>query len=93
MNESNYHTACEVLFNRIEEWLEDTNADFNNNNGVLEIEPETGGKIIVSRQMPTREVWIAAKSGGYHFALKDGEWVDNKDGRDIFSHLGKALNL
>ena len=70
MNENDYQAACKELFERIEERLEETDTDYNNNGGVLEIEPETGGKIIINRQAPMREVWLAAKSGGRHFAFK-----------------------
>ena len=93
MNENDYQTACKALFERIEEWLEetDTDADCNDNGGVLEIEPETGGKIIINRQAPMYEVWLAAKSGGRHFAFKNGEWIDTRDGRDFFAHLKEAL--
>ena len=64
MNENDYQAACKELFERIEERLEETDTDYNNNGGVLEIEPETGGKIIINRQAPMREVWLAAKSAG-----------------------------
>ncbi|WOV90224.1 MAG: iron donor protein CyaY [Candidatus Zeuxoniibacter abyssi] len=91
MNENDYQAACKELFERIEERLEETDTDYNNNGGVLEIEPETGGKIIINRQAPMREVWLAAKSGGRHFAFKNGEWIDTRDGRDFFAHLKEAL--
>ena len=38
MNENDYQAACKELFERIEERLEETDTDYNNNGGVLEIE-------------------------------------------------------
>jgi iron-sulfur cluster assembly protein CyaY len=65
----------------------DVDVDWNLNDGILEIECEDGSKLIVNRHVPNREIWVAAKSGGFHFAARDGDWRDTRSG----SLLTKAL--
>ena len=50
----------------------DVDLDWNLNDGILEIECEDGSKLIVNRHLPNREIWVAAKSGGFHFSPRDG---------------------
>ena len=65
----------------------DADVDWNLNDGILEIECEDGSKVIVNRHMPNREIWVAARSGGFHYKALDGRWRDTRSGDD----LGPAL--
>jgi len=65
----------------------DADIDWNLNDGILEIEGEGGGKLIVNRHVPNREIWVAARSGGFHFKPRDGVWRDTRSGDE----LGVAL--
>ena len=68
---------------------------------MLEIEFGDGSKIIVGCQGAAREIWVAAKSGGYHFRSEGGRWINNRDGTELFSVLsacvrqqaGESVNL
>ena len=57
------------------------------NGGVLTISFENGSKIIINRQEPLHQVWLATKQGGYHFDLKDDEWICDRSGETF---LGSA---
>ena len=50
----------------------DADVDWTLNDGILEIECEDGSKVIVNRHLPNRELWVAARSGGFHFGAQDG---------------------
>ena len=65
----------------------DADVDWNLNEGILEIECGDGSKLIVNRHLPNREVWVAARAGGYHFMPRDGLWRDTRSGDE----LGAAL--
>jgi len=65
----------------------DVDVDWTLNDGILEIECDGGSKVIVNRHVPNREIWVAAKSGGFHFAAREGAWRDTRSG----SELGAAL--
>jgi len=46
-------------------------------------------QIIINLQKPLHEVWIAARSGGYHFRWQDGSWEDSKGQGEFFDTLSK----
>ena len=59
--------------------------------GVLEIDFENGSKIIVNRHGAAREIWVAARSGGYHFRFDGNRWVGTRDGMDLFTCLSRCV--
>jgi CyaY protein len=73
--------------------LETGNADvdWNLNDGILEIECTDGSKLIVNRHVPNRELWVAARAGGFHFRAVDGLWRDTRSGDDLAFVLTKLL--
>jgi len=93
MNESQFLDVTDHIFSRIEDAIDDAglDADYVSNGNVLEIEFDNGSKIVVNRHAANQELWIAAKSGGYHFAWKDGEWLAARDGSEFFATLKQAI--
>ena len=69
----------------------DVDLDWNLNDGILEIECEDGSKLIVNRHLPNREIWVAAKSGGFHFSPRDGAWRDTRSGGSLAAALTELL--
>jgi len=69
----------------------DVDLDWNLNDGILEIECEDGSKLIVNRHLPNREIWVAAKSGGFHFSPRDGTWRDTRSGGSLAAALTELL--
>jgi len=69
----------------------DADVDWTLNDGILEIECEDGSKLIVNRHVPNREIWVAAKSGGFHFRAVDGHWVDTRSGAELAAALSGLL--
>jgi CyaY protein len=69
----------------------DLDIDWNLNDGILEIEDEDGNKIIVNRHVPNREIWVAARSGGFHFRGNGGTWRDTRSGGDLAAELAGLL--
>ena len=55
---------------------------------VLEIEfIDNGSKIIINSQAPMKEMWVAAKSGGFHYKHDGGAWIDTRDGSELYAAL------
>jgi CyaY protein len=95
MTESDFLGLTDDLFRRIEDALEDAGLDTDCliNGNVMEIEFEDGAKIVVNRHVPNREMWIAAKSGGFHFALReDGQWLAARDGAEFGATLSQVVS-
>jgi CyaY protein len=49
--------------------------------------------IVVNTQPPLHELWVAAKSGGYHYRWAGTRaqplWLDTKTGNELFSDLSQ----
>jgi len=94
MNESEFTELADAALARISEAVEDADVDCDcslKQEGVLDIEFDSGAKIIVNRHAAAREIWVADRSGGFHFR-RDGErWVDTRDGTDLFAALSRLL--
>ncbi len=96
MNENEYNRCVDELMLQIEDSIEDSLVDIDceNSNGILTLTVETNGsQIILSRQAASREVWLAARSGGFHFVLKDSIWRDTKTDETLYNRLQQAVKL
>lgn len=93
MNESEFHRAVDEVLARIERAAEATEGvDADLEAGILTLECPDGSRIVVNRQAPTREIWVAARSGGFHFRHEDGRWIGTRDGAELFEALGRLAS-
>jgi CyaY protein len=69
----------------------DADVDWTQNDGVLTIDCGSAGKLIVNRHQPNREIWVAARAGGFHFRGQDGAWRDTRDGSELGAKLSELL--
>ena len=96
MDDKEFNRLAEVTLARIEAALEASDGDLDfelKAGGVLEIEFADGGKIIVNRHGVAKEIWVAAKSGGFHFRREGEAWVDTRDGTELFAKLSALASL
>ena len=70
---------------------DDNDADWSLNDGILEIEFADGSKLIVNRHVPNREIWVAARTGGFHFRANAGRWRDTRSGDELSAKLAGLL--
>ena len=92
MTESEFHGAVDAILAYIESSLEDEDAlDVDLESGILTVTCADGSKVIVNRQTPNREIWVAARSGGFHFAFRDGAWRDTRGGEELFASLARVI--
>ncbi|MDF7675377.1 iron donor protein CyaY [Neisseriaceae bacterium ESL0693] len=94
MNESEFLQYSDQLFDHIEDELDTGGWDLDTeiSGNVLTIEADNGEQIIVNRHMANQELWIAAKSGGYHFAYQQGQWLSTRDQHTFFNVLNQVLS-
>lgn len=69
----------------------DADIDWSLNDGVLTIECGDGSKLIVNRHLANREIWVAARSGGFHFRIDGGRWRDTRGGAELGAELARLL--
>lgn len=93
MTENEFNEKADAVFQRIEQALDgsDADIDYDSNGMVMELEFADGSKLIVNRHAPNQEIWLAAKSGGFHFGFRDGSWVSQRDGSELFGKLGELI--
>ena len=94
MTESEFHSAVDAVLARVESSIEnEPDLDVDLEAGILTVSLADGSRIIVNRQTPNREIWVAARSGGFHFAWRDGEWRDTRSGAELFASLTRIIAL
>jgi len=78
----------------VDRWLQDdvVDIDASRTGGLLELALPGGGKIIVNTQPPLQELWLAARSGGFHFKHVEGRWLDTKTGREFIEALSQCAS-
>ncbi len=92
MNESEFHGAVDAVLARLESALEREEAlEVDLESGILTITCPDASRIIVNRQTPNREIWVAARSGGFHFRHRDGRWRDTRSDEELFASLERAI--
>jgi len=90
MDDKEFNALADAALARIEAALEASGADIDFElaaGGVLEIEFEDGGKIIVNRHGVAHEIWVAARAGGFHFRWDGSAWIDTRDGAELMGKL------
>jgi CyaY protein len=88
LSEAEFNQAAGATLAHIEQALETADLDFETPaEGIIEVEFDDGSKIIINRHGVAREIWVAARSGGFHFKPQDGDWVDTKDGTPLYAKL------
>lgn len=92
MTESEFLQHTDLLFAHIEAAMDDWDVDCQLSGNVLTIEADDGAQVVINRHTPNQELWIAAKSGGYHFSRQNGEWRSTRDGGTFFEMLDKTLS-
>ena len=85
MTESEFNELIDQTFSALETALDEVDADidYETSGGVLTVVFENATRLVFSRQPPTRQLWLAARSGGFHFAFDEesGDWRDTRAGQ------------
>lgn len=95
VEEREFNLLADAQLAHIEAALEACGADLDfeiKPGGVIEIEFDDGSKIIVNRHTAAREIWIAARSGGYHFKPDGAGWIATRDGAELMAVLSQCVS-
>lgn len=95
MEESAFNALAEAELARIEAVLENCGVNLDielKPGGVLELEFDNGSKIIINRHTAAREIWVAARSGGFHFKPEGGRWIAGRDGAELYALLSQVVS-
>jgi CyaY protein len=82
LNDSQFQEIVDAEFVRIEDGVDELelDVDIDASGGVLAFTLDSGSSVILSRQVASHEIWVAAKSGGFHLKREGDGWrCENTD--------------
>lgn len=95
INELEFQNIVDDVQRQIEEVIDDAglDIDYENTGGVLTLTCEDGSAIIISRQAPLKQLWLATRGGGYHFDYDTASetWLDSRSGKSLNRILADAV--
>ena len=98
LSDSEFHARAQAVLSAIEatldRWLQEDEIDIDSQRtgGLLELQFPGGSKIVVNTQPPLHELWLAARTGGYHFRLVNDDWIDSRNGGEFFAMLSREIS-
>lgn len=95
MDDKDFNRLADAMLARIEAALEASGADLDfelGAGGVLEIEFADDSKIIVNRHGVNKEIWVAARAGGFHFRWDGAAWHDTRDNAELLDKLSQLAS-
>ena len=95
MDEAGFNALADAELERLEGLLDACVADFDYEvkpGGVLELEFDNGSKIIVNRHSAAQEMWVAARSGGFHYRWDGSRWLDTRDQSELMDALSVLIS-
>lgn len=94
MSESEFLDLAETTLVAIERAVDASDADIEaaRAGNVLTLELGDGSKVIINSQAPMQQMWVAGKSGAFHYARVGGQWIDTRDGSELFAALSRLVS-
>ena len=99
MTDLEYLDAAERLLARVETSCDrindETDADIDNQRvgGMITLTFRNRSQIVINLQKPLHEVWLAARSGGYHYRFDGQCWRDTKGEGEFFAQLSQDASV
>ena len=95
MNESEFNDIIDDIFIEVEDAIEDAcdesgaDIDYETASGILTLTFTNGSQIIINRQTPLKQIWVAAKQGGFHFDFyaEKKQWLCG--GKEFYAALSE----
>jgi CyaY protein len=98
LSDAQFHALTGAILSSIEAsvdaWLQDdlVDIDAERTGGLLQLSFPNGSKLVINTQPPLHELWLAARSGGYHYKHVNGRWLDTREGREFFADVSRCAS-
>lgn len=96
MNDAEFRRRFDATLLAVEQAIENSEADieFETANDILTLEFPNGSKIIINAQSAVHQLWVAARSGGFHFNFDAGSetWRNDQNGAELFAELARLAS-
>ncbi|RTR31790.1 iron donor protein CyaY [Shewanella atlantica] len=97
MTDSEFHQLADEMFQAIDNAIEqaideqDADIDIDASGNVLQLEFPDTSKIVINKQEPLHQIWVATKFGGYHFSFVEGQWIDERNGGEFMPFVIESI--
>ncbi|SQH78477.1 frataxin, iron-binding and oxidizing protein [Shewanella benthica] len=97
MTDTQFHQLADEMFQAIDNAIElaideqDADIDIDASGNVLQLEFEDGSKIVINKQEPLHQIWLATKFGGYHFSFIEEKWIDERNGTEFMPFVIESI--
>mgnify|MGYP006160140913 CR=1 FL=1 len=93
MKTSDYHALVDTFFNQLVDAVDSAGADIDceQAGGILTLVLPDRSRIILNKQEPLHQLWVATKFNGHHFEWRGEQWVDNRSGAELNAFLSGAI--
>ena len=94
MRESDFNDLVEEIVEQLEDELDEIDADLDidSSGGLLTIKFPNGSTVVLSRQIALYEIWIAARSGGFHLGYVNDEWFCRTTEETLSQLMGRVVS-
>lgn len=89
------HAVLETIERQVDDWNtnDDVDIEASLSGNVLTLVFENGEHVVINSQAAMQEIWVAARSGGFHYRLIDGNaWRDTRGGPDLADALSQICS-
>lgn len=99
MTDSEYLNQAEAALRAVEQACDqlndNTDLDIDNQRvgGMITLTFADRSQIVINLQPPLHEIWMAARTGGFHYRWQDDAWRDTKTGQEFFSDLTHQASM
>jgi CyaY protein len=97
MDNKQFQQLSEQVMHNVEQFIDqdmmqnDSDIDYEIHGNVMTITLENRHKIIINKQEPLHQIWMATRRQGYHFNYQQSHWYCDRSGQEFFTILKNAL--
>lgn len=99
MTDLEYADRAEQLLRAVEQRVDSINdtteadIDAQRTGGMITLVFANRSQIVINQQKPLHEIWMASRTGGYHYRFDGQAWQDTKGGEEFFAALSRDAAL
>ena len=98
MNQTEFLARIDSILDSVEAqadaWFEnlDLDVETRREGHVLNLVFDNGHQIVINSQAPLQEIWVAARSGAFHYRFDGQNWKDTRAGQDLHDALSRLCS-
>ena len=98
MTETEFLALIDQVLNSIESQTDDWAASLDldieatRSGNVLTLVFENGTHVVINSQTPMQEIWVAARTGGFHYRYQEAKWVNTRGGPPLEETLSQICS-